>query len=99
MKTSRERAEEKREEKLEQIRDAVASGKLVVREMTEEERLEVSGAAGAGVEATLQQVVRQLQQAARRSAPGCPTGRVQRSHARPRTARSAPEQSPHSTRC
>jgi hypothetical protein len=39
VKTSRERAEEKREEKLEQIRDAVASGKLVVREMTEEERL------------------------------------------------------------
>jgi hypothetical protein len=39
MKTSRERAEEKREEKLEQIRDAVANGKLVVREMTEEERL------------------------------------------------------------
>jgi hypothetical protein len=39
VKSSRERAEEKREEKLEQIRDAVASGKLVVREMTEEERL------------------------------------------------------------
>jgi hypothetical protein len=39
MKTSRERAEEKREEKLEAIREQVANGKLVVREMTEEERL------------------------------------------------------------
>ncbi len=38
MKTSRERAEEKRAEKLELIREQVASGKLVVREMTDEER-------------------------------------------------------------
>jgi hypothetical protein len=39
VKTSRERAEEKREEKLELIREQVASGKLVVREMTDEEKL------------------------------------------------------------
>jgi hypothetical protein len=39
VKTSRERAEEKREEKLELIREQVANGKLVVREMTDEERL------------------------------------------------------------
>jgi hypothetical protein len=38
MKTTRERAEEKRVEKLELIREQVASGKLVIREMTAEER-------------------------------------------------------------
>jgi hypothetical protein len=39
VKTARERAEEKREEKLKLIREQVANGKLVVREMTAEERL------------------------------------------------------------
>jgi hypothetical protein len=39
MKTTRERAEEKRAEKLELIKEQVESGSLVVREMTEEERL------------------------------------------------------------
>ena len=38
MKTSRERAEEKRVEKLEQIREQVDSGKLIIRTMTEAER-------------------------------------------------------------
>jgi hypothetical protein len=39
MKTTRERAEEKRVEKLEMIREQVANGRLVVRTMTDEERL------------------------------------------------------------
>ena len=38
MKTARERAEEKRAEKLERVREQVQSGSLVIREMTEEER-------------------------------------------------------------
>lgn len=36
-KTTRERAEEKRQEKLEQVREQVESGGLVIRKMTEEE--------------------------------------------------------------
>ena len=40
MKTARERAEEKRLEKLELIRTQVASGVLVIRQMTDEERLQ-----------------------------------------------------------
>jgi hypothetical protein len=39
MKTTRERAEEKRVEKLEMIREQVANGRLVVRTMTDEERV------------------------------------------------------------
>ena len=38
MKTTRERAEEKRQEKLEQVREQVQSGSLVIRQMTDEER-------------------------------------------------------------
>jgi hypothetical protein len=38
MKTARERAEEKRQEKLELIREQVESGDLTIREMTAEER-------------------------------------------------------------
>jgi hypothetical protein len=38
MKTSRERAEEKRKAKLELVREQVASGSLVIRQMTEQER-------------------------------------------------------------
>lgn len=38
-KTTRERAEEKREAKLELVREQVESGSLVVRQMTDEERL------------------------------------------------------------
>jgi len=38
MKTTRERAEERREAKLEQIREQVESGSLVIRTMTDEER-------------------------------------------------------------
>ena len=38
MKSSRERAEEKRAEKLELIREQVSSGRLIIRTMTEEER-------------------------------------------------------------
>jgi hypothetical protein len=38
MKTTRERAEEKREAKLEAMREQVASGSLVIRAMTDEER-------------------------------------------------------------
>ena len=38
MKTSRERAEEKREAKLELMREQVESGSLVIRKMTDEER-------------------------------------------------------------
>jgi hypothetical protein len=37
-KTTRERAEEKREEKLEHVREQVQSGELVIRQMTDEER-------------------------------------------------------------
>jgi len=40
MKTTRERAEEKRVEKLENIREQVANGRLVVRKMTDDERLQ-----------------------------------------------------------
>jgi hypothetical protein len=38
MKTSRERAEEKREAKLELVREQVSNGSLVIRPMTDEER-------------------------------------------------------------
>lgn len=38
MKSSRERAEEKREEKLELVREQVESGSLRIRKMTDEER-------------------------------------------------------------
>ena len=38
MKTTRERAEEKRQEKLDLVREQVDSGSLVIRQMTEEER-------------------------------------------------------------
>jgi hypothetical protein len=38
MKTTRERAEEKRLEKLELVREQVESGALVIRQMTDEER-------------------------------------------------------------
>ena len=38
MKTARQRAEEKRLEKLELVRAQVESGSLVIRQMTEEER-------------------------------------------------------------
>jgi hypothetical protein len=38
MKTARERAEEKRAEKLDQVREQVQSGSLVIRQMTAEER-------------------------------------------------------------
>ncbi|MHB1836058.1 MAG: hypothetical protein ACYCXW_13945 [Solirubrobacteraceae bacterium] len=38
MKTTRERAEEKRAEKLEHVREQVQSGSLVIRQMTEDER-------------------------------------------------------------
>lgn len=38
MKSSRERAEEKRAEKLELVRQQVESGSLVIRQMTDEER-------------------------------------------------------------
>ena len=37
-KTARERAEEKREAKLQVVREEVQSGSLVIRQMTEEER-------------------------------------------------------------
>ena len=39
MKTRQEKAEEKRLEKLEQVREQVVSGALVIRQMTDEERL------------------------------------------------------------
>jgi hypothetical protein len=39
MKSARERAEEKREEKLELVREQVQNGSLVIRQMTDEERL------------------------------------------------------------
>jgi hypothetical protein len=38
VKTTRERAEEKRDEKLKLVREQVASGSLVIRQMTDEER-------------------------------------------------------------
>ncbi len=38
MKTARERAEEKRQEKLALVREQVENGGLVIRQMTEEER-------------------------------------------------------------
>jgi hypothetical protein len=38
VKTTRERAEEKRAEKLERVREQVQSGSLVIRQMTDEER-------------------------------------------------------------
>jgi hypothetical protein len=38
VKTARERAEEKRAEKLERVREQVESGSLVIRQMTAEER-------------------------------------------------------------
>lgn len=38
MKTARERAEEKRAEKLELVREQVENGSLVIRDMTDEER-------------------------------------------------------------
>ena len=38
MKSARERAEDKREAKLEHVREQVANGTLVIRQMTEEER-------------------------------------------------------------
>jgi hypothetical protein len=38
MKTSRERAEEKRQEKLDFVREQLESGTLVIRQMTDEER-------------------------------------------------------------
>ena len=37
-KSARERAEEKRQEKLENVRDEVEKGSLIIRQMTEEER-------------------------------------------------------------
>jgi hypothetical protein len=39
MKSTWERAEEKRQEKLAQMREQVEDGKLVIRQMTDEERL------------------------------------------------------------
>jgi hypothetical protein len=38
MKTTRERAEEKRQEKLELVQQQLESGSLVIRQMTDEER-------------------------------------------------------------
>jgi hypothetical protein len=38
MKTARERAEEKREAKLELVREQVESGSLVIRQMSDDER-------------------------------------------------------------
>jgi hypothetical protein len=38
VKTTRERADEKRAEKLERVREQVESGSLVIRQMTDEER-------------------------------------------------------------
>ncbi len=38
MKTARERAEDKRREKLELVAEQVESGQLVIRQMTDEER-------------------------------------------------------------
>ncbi len=49
MKTARERAEEKRAEKLEMVREQVANGRLIIREMTAEERLRYPPRASAPV--------------------------------------------------
>jgi hypothetical protein len=38
MKTTRERAEERRQQKLESVKEQVESGSLVIRRMTDEER-------------------------------------------------------------
>lgn len=38
MKSTREKAEERRQEKLERVREQVASGSLVIRPMTDDER-------------------------------------------------------------
>jgi len=38
-KSTRERADERRQAKLDQVREQVESGSLVIRQMTEEERL------------------------------------------------------------
>jgi hypothetical protein len=38
VKTSRERAEEKRQEKLESVAEQVENGQLIIRQMTDEER-------------------------------------------------------------
>jgi hypothetical protein len=38
VKTTRERADEKRAEKLDRVREQVESGSLVIRQMTDEER-------------------------------------------------------------
>jgi hypothetical protein len=38
MKTTRERADEKRQEKLDHVREQVDSGSLVIRQMTDDER-------------------------------------------------------------
>jgi hypothetical protein len=38
VKSTRERAEEKRQEKLEMVQEQVQSGSLVIRQMTDEER-------------------------------------------------------------
>jgi hypothetical protein len=38
MKTARERAEEKRQEKLDLVREQVENGALVIRQMTDDER-------------------------------------------------------------
>jgi hypothetical protein len=46
VKTVRERAQERREEKLEMIRLQVASGSLVIRSMSAEERLRYPPVAG-----------------------------------------------------
>ena len=46
MKTTRERAEEKREAKLEQVREQVESGSLVIRQMTDEERRQLPASPG-----------------------------------------------------
>jgi len=39
MKSARQQAEEKRQAKLEQVREQVSDGSLVIRQMTDEERL------------------------------------------------------------
>jgi hypothetical protein len=47
VKTTRERAEERRAEKLEQIREQVANGSLVIRRMSDEERARFPPSTGA----------------------------------------------------
>ena len=44
MKSGREKAEEKRQEKLAQVQEQVEEGSLVIRQMTEEERRQVPAA-------------------------------------------------------